>query len=131
MVGNYLCLTQDSKFSGKAPYRPICTGLAADRYADRPLSGAVAAGDFSPRAGRKDRGDAGANPNASAGGASPLHVAADNGSREIVSCLIRAGGDPNLCDDVNYCKSFCLCLKLICRLSISYYWIVNVTDFPC
>ncbi|RZR99717.1 hypothetical protein BHM03_00029320 [Ensete ventricosum] len=31
MVGNYLCLTQDSKFSGKAPYRPICTGLAADR----------------------------------------------------------------------------------------------------
>ncbi|CAL9042438.1 unnamed protein product [Musa banksii] len=42
---------------------------------------------------------AGANPNASAGGATPLHVAADNGSREIVSCLIRAGGDPNLCDD--------------------------------
>uniref|UniRef100_A0A804KMB4 Uncharacterized protein n=1 Tax=Musa acuminata subsp. malaccensis TaxID=214687 RepID=A0A804KMB4_MUSAM len=74
---------------------------------------------------------AGANPNASAGGATPLHVAADNGSREIVSCLIRAGGDPNLCDDVNSCKSFCLCLKLTCCLSISYYWIVNVPDCPC
>ncbi|RWW16890.1 hypothetical protein GW17_00019199 [Ensete ventricosum] len=28
--------------SGKAPYRPICTGMAADRYADRSLSGGTA-----------------------------------------------------------------------------------------
>ncbi|WOK92480.1 hypothetical protein Cni_G01171 [Canna indica] len=42
---------------------------------------------------------AGADPNISAGGATPLHVAADNGSREIINCLIKAGGDPNRCDD--------------------------------
>ncbi|RZS15387.1 hypothetical protein BHM03_00047225 [Ensete ventricosum] len=30
--------------SGKAPYRPICTGMAADRYADRSLSGEIEKG---------------------------------------------------------------------------------------
>ncbi|KAG6514691.1 hypothetical protein ZIOFF_025061 [Zingiber officinale] len=43
--------------------------------------------------------DAGADPNVSAGGATPLHVAADNGNQQIINCLIKAGGNPNLCDE--------------------------------
>ncbi|XP_008802839.1 ankyrin-1 [Phoenix dactylifera] len=42
---------------------------------------------------------AGASPNINAGGATPLHVAADNGSIEVIDCLLKAGGDPNICDD--------------------------------
>ncbi|KAG9452554.1 hypothetical protein H6P81_005458 [Aristolochia fimbriata] len=42
---------------------------------------------------------AGANANASAGGATPLHIAADNGSTEIINCLLKAGADPNITDE--------------------------------
>ncbi|XP_074559638.1 uncharacterized protein LOC141815574 isoform X2 [Curcuma longa] len=44
--------------------------------------------------------EAGADPNVSAGGATPLHIAADNGNRQIINCLIKSGGNPNLCDEV-------------------------------
>ncbi|XP_074579682.1 uncharacterized protein LOC141836158 [Curcuma longa] len=43
--------------------------------------------------------EAGADPNVSAGGATPLHIAADNGNRQIINCLIKSGGNPNLCDE--------------------------------
>lgn len=43
---------------------------------------------------------AGANPNINAGGATPLHVAADVGNLEVIRCLLNAGADPNASDDV-------------------------------
>lgn len=43
---------------------------------------------------------AGANINISAGGATPLHIAADNGSLDLISCLLKAGADPNVSDEV-------------------------------
>lgn len=42
---------------------------------------------------------AGGNANISAGGVTPLHIAADNGSADIVNCLLKAGADPNLTDE--------------------------------
>ncbi|XP_024025168.1 uncharacterized protein LOC21407303 [Morus notabilis] len=42
---------------------------------------------------------AGAKVNISAGGATPLHIAADNGSTEIINCLLKAGADPNVTDE--------------------------------
>uniref|UniRef100_A0A5B7BTU0 Putative ankyrin-1 n=1 Tax=Davidia involucrata TaxID=16924 RepID=A0A5B7BTU0_DAVIN len=42
---------------------------------------------------------AGANVNVTAGGATPLHIAADNGGPEIINCLLRAGADPNVIDE--------------------------------
>ncbi|GMY20820.1 ankyrin repeat, PH and SEC7 domain containing protein secG [Fagus crenata] len=42
---------------------------------------------------------AGANVNISAGGATPLHIAADNGSLEIINCLLKAKADPNVSDE--------------------------------
>ncbi|KAK3037363.1 hypothetical protein RJ639_030461 [Escallonia herrerae] len=42
---------------------------------------------------------AGANVNVSAGGATPLHIATDNGSPEILNCLLKAGADPNVTDE--------------------------------
>ena len=42
---------------------------------------------------------AGAKVNISAGGATPLHIAADNGSLEIINCLLKAGADPNVSDE--------------------------------
>ncbi|KAI5669485.1 hypothetical protein M9H77_19338 [Catharanthus roseus] len=42
---------------------------------------------------------AGAKVNVSAGGATPLHIAADNGSPEIINCLLKAGADPNSIDE--------------------------------
>ncbi|XP_030534830.2 ankyrin-1 [Rhodamnia argentea] len=42
---------------------------------------------------------AGANVNISAGGATPLHIAADNGNPEIINCLLDAGADPNIVDE--------------------------------
>ena len=43
---------------------------------------------------------AGGKVNISAGGATPLHIAADNGSAEIINCLLKAGADPNATDEV-------------------------------
>lgn len=43
---------------------------------------------------------AGANANIIAGGATPLHIAADIGSIEIIKCLLKAGADPNVTDEV-------------------------------
>ncbi|XP_058105492.1 uncharacterized protein LOC131248974 isoform X2 [Magnolia sinica] len=42
---------------------------------------------------------AGANANVTAGGATPLHIAADSGNTEIINCLLKAGADPNACDE--------------------------------
>ncbi|XP_057960363.1 uncharacterized protein LOC131152629 [Malania oleifera] len=42
---------------------------------------------------------AGANVNITAGGATPLHIAADNGSPDIINCLLKAGADPNAPDE--------------------------------
>ncbi|GMN25542.1 hypothetical protein TIFTF001_000982 [Ficus carica] len=42
---------------------------------------------------------AGAKVNISAGGATPLHIAADNGSTEIINRLLKAGADPNVTDE--------------------------------
>ncbi|KAL6570290.1 hypothetical protein OROMI_014804 [Orobanche minor] len=41
---------------------------------------------------------AGATVNVTAGGATPLHIAADVGSPEIINCLLQAGADPNAID---------------------------------
>ncbi|RZS16852.1 hypothetical protein BHM03_00048911 [Ensete ventricosum] len=38
----YCCPLRFSLPSGKAPYHPVCTGPAADRYAGRPLPGGTA-----------------------------------------------------------------------------------------
>lgn len=43
---------------------------------------------------------AGAKVNITAGGATPLHIAADNGSPEIIKALLQAGADPNASDEV-------------------------------
>ncbi|KAM7473458.1 hypothetical protein LguiB_020701 [Lonicera macranthoides] len=42
---------------------------------------------------------AGANVNVSAGGATPLHIAADQGDLEIINCLLKAGADANATDE--------------------------------
>ncbi|CAL0311325.1 unnamed protein product [Lupinus luteus] len=41
---------------------------------------------------------AGGKVNISAGGATPLHIAADNGSLELINCLFKAGTDLNISD---------------------------------
>ena len=43
---------------------------------------------------------AGAKVNVTAGGATPLHIAADNGSPELINSLLKAGADPNVIDEV-------------------------------
>ncbi|XVF01960.1 hypothetical protein REPUB_Repub04eG0134700 [Reevesia pubescens] len=42
---------------------------------------------------------AGAKMNVIAGGATPLHIAADNGSPELINSLLKAGADPNFLDE--------------------------------
>lgn len=49
---------------------------------------------------------AGAKVNISAGGATPLHIAADNGSLELLNCLLKAGADPNVSDEVRRILKF-------------------------
>ena len=44
--------------------------------------------------------------NVTAGGATPLHIAADNGSTELINCLLKAGADPNVTDEVMLAFSF-------------------------
>lgn len=46
---------------------------------------------------------AGARVNVTAGGATPLHIAADNGNPEIINCLLKAGADPNV-TEVRFAK---------------------------
>lgn len=43
---------------------------------------------------------AGAKVNIDVGGATPLHIAAHNGSLEIINCLLKAGADPNSTEEV-------------------------------
>uniref|UniRef100_A0A1D1ZFN2 Ankyrin-1 n=1 Tax=Anthurium amnicola TaxID=1678845 RepID=A0A1D1ZFN2_9ARAE len=43
--------------------------------------------------------ESGANVNISAGGATPLHVAADIGSADLIKCLFEAGADPDAEDE--------------------------------
>lgn len=45
---------------------------------------------------------AGAKVNIIAGGATPLHIAADHGSLELTNCLLKAGADPNVSDEVSH-----------------------------
>ncbi|KAL8246650.1 hypothetical protein R6Q59_007866 [Mikania micrantha] len=40
-----------------------------------------------------------AKVNIIAGGATPLHVAADIGNSELIACLLKAGADPNMTDE--------------------------------
>lgn len=47
---------------------------------------------------------AGANVNITAGGATPLHIAADIGNPEIINCLLDAEADPNIMDEVENFK---------------------------
>ncbi|XP_052192696.1 uncharacterized protein LOC127801521 isoform X2 [Diospyros lotus] len=42
---------------------------------------------------------AGANVNITAGGATPLHIAADHGSPELINSLLKAKADPNVTDE--------------------------------
>lgn len=42
---------------------------------------------------------AGGKVNVTAGGATPLHIAADNGSPDIINCLLKAGADPDAPDE--------------------------------
>ncbi|XP_022744478.1 ankyrin-1-like isoform X2 [Durio zibethinus] len=42
---------------------------------------------------------AGSKVNITAGGATPLHVAADNGSPDLINSLLKAGADPNAIDE--------------------------------
>lgn len=44
---------------------------------------------------------AGAKVNIIAGGATPLHIAADIGNAELISCLVKAGADTNVTDEVS------------------------------
>ncbi|KAI4372576.1 hypothetical protein MLD38_010789 [Melastoma candidum] len=61
-----------------------------------PLMSAVAAGSLSCL---EALIKVGANVNIVAGGATPLHIAADNGSPEIINCLLEAGADANKADE--------------------------------
>ncbi|KAJ8432791.1 hypothetical protein Cgig2_011714 [Carnegiea gigantea] len=60
-----------------------------------PLLSAVAAGSL---ACLQQLIEAGAKVNISAGGATPLHIAADMGDTDIINCLVKAGADPNAAD---------------------------------
>lgn len=76
---------------------------------------------------------AGANVNIIAGGATPLHIAADIGNIQIINCLLKAGADPNVADEVrlslysfshNTVSPFTLCLFVcICHCVFIYkFW---------
>lgn len=43
--------------------------------------------------------------NITAGGATPLHIAADNGSPEIINSLLKAGAEANATDEVRHAVS--------------------------
>ena len=47
----------------------------------------------------------GADVNVVAGGATPLDAAAHIGNSEILHCLLKAGADPNVIDEVKPSKS--------------------------
>lgn len=61
---------------------------------------------------------AGAKVNVSAGGATPLHIAADNGSPELINCLLKAGADPNVSDEVRHLRNTYLLAHPIILLRI-------------
>ncbi|KAH0905300.1 hypothetical protein HID58_044803 [Brassica napus] len=50
-------------------------------------------------AGHDQKDAAGAKANVFAGGATPLHIAADIGDLELINCLLKAGADPNQKDE--------------------------------
>lgn len=75
---------------------------------------------------------AGAKVNITAGGATPLHIAADNGSPEIINSLLKAGADPNVTDEVRgsvslfFGTSLFICRKKTCfMLGICLSMLVN------
>ncbi|KAL4570461.1 hypothetical protein LXL04_026116 [Taraxacum kok-saghyz] len=45
---------------------------------------------------------AGGKVNITAGGATPLHVAADIGNSELITCLLKSGADPNVIDEEDW-----------------------------
>ncbi|XP_039045466.1 ankyrin-1-like [Hibiscus syriacus] len=61
-----------------------------------PLLSAVAAGSL---ASLDLLIQAGAKVNITAGGATPLHIAADHGNPELINSLLKAGADPNAIDE--------------------------------
>lgn len=72
--------------------------------------------------------------NITAGGATPLHIAADNGSPEIINSLLKAGADPNVTDEVRgsvslfFGTSLFVCRKKTCfRLGICHFqcWLIS------
>lgn len=64
---------------------------------------------------------AGGNVNVTAGGATPLHIAADNGSPEIINCLLKAGADPNVIDEVKLSLSRISSHEIICCPYLAKY----------
>ncbi|KNA13488.1 hypothetical protein SOVF_116460 [Spinacia oleracea] len=61
-----------------------------------PLLSAVAAGSL---ACLEQLIQAGAKANISAGGTTPLHIAADIGACDLINCLLKAGADPDATDE--------------------------------
>ncbi|KAL4566740.1 hypothetical protein LXL04_030863 [Taraxacum kok-saghyz] len=50
----------------------------------------------------KHKADAGGKVNITAGGATPLHVAADIGNSELITCLLKSGADPNVINEEDW-----------------------------
>lgn len=61
---------------------------------------------------------AGAKVNFTAGGVTPLHIAADNGNPEIINCLLKAGADPNAIDEVCWIQKISRNKKINNKLSL-------------
>ncbi|KAJ9180079.1 hypothetical protein P3X46_008367 [Hevea brasiliensis] len=80
----------------------LSKGVEVDSESDAGTPLIWAAGHAQPDALKillEHHANAGADVNVIAGGATPLHIAADNGSSEILNCLLKAGADPNVVDE--------------------------------